>query len=577
MSPNWTTLLATFALALLLIGLGRLLDRCLWGGRSAESSAMAWLIFGWGLVSLTGALCALCGLTVLVPAVWLCMLGIVGYLIDLPLLPVACLMLGCLTVAPLLLIASAIPPMMYDEFAQWLPNTRFLVDYGRFPDLTNPNIWSAKAAYPPAIPVLGYGVYILIGSGWEFAAKIFTVIVAVSFGLILAQVIRERVGNIFALSIGVSCSTVLNPFFDPRISLTAYADAPTGFILAFLVYACWLVVEEQDLRRVGLPIFAGMLLILLRETNVVLVAGVAAALALIGRRGRFLSIALVSTSLAAFLLWRSYIVYAGIPPAILPRALSDWRWDAPWLVLESLITERLADHVAIGGGILLLSGFAIGILISRWQVFRPTRHLLLICSIVSLLWTSFLLWAYIAVFSPEEVVRAAAAWRYLAQLGPMFLLVCFAMAATTMPVKVPSVGAGVATTDVFAFATLLMPGLLIMGTRSHWQIDLQYPLKRRIHSVAEIIAPIIGAKPLTVVHPLDASEVALEIDYDLHRPLGSSVPSSRLDDQQGLVLNVTGFEGTACAHLLLRADSKRDDVTPTDLLAYCRRLNLASD
>ena len=577
MSPNWTTLLATFALALLLIGLGRLLDRCFWGGRSAESSAMAWLIFGWALVSLTGALCALCGLDVFVPAVWLGMLGIAGYLIDLPRRPVACLMLGCLAVAPLVLIASAIPPMMYDEFAQWLPNTRFLVDYGKFPDLTNPNIWSAKAAYPPAIPIIGYGVYILSGSGWEFGAKIFSVIVAVSFGLILAQVIRERVGNIFALSIGVSCSTVLNPFFDPRISLTAYADHPTGFIVAFLAYTSWLVVEKQDLRRVGPPIFAGMLLILLRETNVVLVLGVAAGLALIGRRGLFLSLALTSTSLAAFLVWRSYVAYAGIPPAISPRALSDWRWDAPWLVARSLITDRLANHVAIGGGTLLLSGFAILILVSHWQVFRPTRHLLLICSIVSLLWTSFLLWAYVAVFTPEEVARAAAAWRYLAQLGPMFLLVCFAMAATAMPVKMPSLRSGVSTKDVFAAATLLMPGLLIIDTWSHWQIDSQYPLKRRVHSVVGIIAPIIGAKPLTVVHPIDASEVALEIDYDLRRPLGSSVPSPRLDEQQGLVLNVTGFEGAACAHLWLRAGSEWDDVTPTDLMLYCRRLNLASD
>lgn len=281
MAPNWLTLLATLAVALLLVGMGRLLDRCLVSsGGSGQSAPMAWLIMGWAMASLTGALSALGGLPLFGPAVCLAVAGIAGHLVGLPRVRLARLMLGWLVVAPLLLIASTIPPMMFDEFAFWLPNTRFLVDFGKFPDLGNPNIWSGKAAYPPAIPIIGYGVQILIGRGWEMAAKIFSVLLAASFGLVLAQLVRERVGNAFALILGVAFSTVLNPFFDPRISLTAYADVPTGFVLAFLVYAAWRALDERGPNSMGPPIAASVLLVLLRETNVVLVAGVAAGLAL---------------------------------------------------------------------------------------------------------------------------------------------------------------------------------------------------------------------------------------------------------------------------------------------------------
>lgn len=228
----------------------------------------------------------------------------------------------------------------------------------------------------------------------------------------------------------------------------------------------------------------------------------------------------------------------------------------------------------------MLSAFTIVILILRWQVFRPARHLLLICGIVSFMWTVFLLWTYSAVFSLEDTARAASTWRYLAQLGPMLLLVCFVMLAAAMPVNatVETPRPLVSTKGAIVVATYLMPALFIIATRSHWQIDSQYPLKSRMRSVATIIAPVVAAKHLTVVHPVDALEVAVEVDYDLHRPSGSSVPSQLpvQGERQGLVLDITGFEGTRCPRLLFWAGSEWDDVTPTDLVQYCRRLNLAS-
>jgi hypothetical protein len=508
--------------------------------------------------------------------------GISGYLFGVPRLPLAHLLLGWLIVAPLLLIAATTPPTMYDEFTQWLPNTRFLVDHGRFPDFATPNVWSAKAAYPPAIPVIGYGVHALIGSGSDIAAKIFSVLLAASFGLVLAETIRYRFSNICALSIGVAFATVLNPFFDPRISLTAYADVPTGFVLAILVFVGWRALDEHVGYGMGRLIAASVLIVLLRESNIVLVAGVAIGLGLTGRRGRTLCIAVSIVSIAVFLLWRSYITAAAMPPSLVPRALPDWQWSAPRLVLRSLIMDRLANNMVLGGGALLLGVVAIATLVSRWRAFRPLGHLLLICGTVASVWIAFLLWCYVAVFSPEEIARAASTWRYLAQLGPTLILVCFAMVAVAFPVGTK--GNAPPKPKVFAvgrlpIATCILPGLLVVATHSHWQIDMQYPMKRTLHAVAPIIAPMIGTGPVAVVHPIDSKEIAAEIDYDLHRPAGSSVPLQTLDhdDQHEFVLDATGLENARCPRLLRRVGLGWSDTTPSDLLHYCEQQNLVMD
>ncbi|HET6198064.1 MAG TPA: hypothetical protein VFE12_20030, partial [Acetobacteraceae bacterium] len=212
-------MLATIAVALLLIGIGRVVERLSPTGVSELAAPAAWLITGWAVAALAGALCAAGGIALAWPAALLGVTGMGGYCIGVPRGPLLKLAAAWLIVAPLLLIASTIPPTMFDEFAQWLPNTRFLVEHGRFPDAAAPNIWSAKPAYPPAIPIIGYAVQTVSGHGAELAAKIFSVLLAASFGLTLAGLLRTRLGLPLALAVGVAFATVADPFFDPRVSL----------------------------------------------------------------------------------------------------------------------------------------------------------------------------------------------------------------------------------------------------------------------------------------------------------------------------------------------------------------------
>lgn len=564
-------LFGTLALAIVFVGIGRLAERVVPTGAPDLAAPAGWLVAGWSVASLAAALCAAIGIPLLWPAIGLGMVGIAGHLVPQPQRPLLWLGAGWLMIAPLVLIAGTIPPTMFDEFAHWLPNTRFLVEHGQFPDMASPNIWSFKPSYPSAIPILGYGVHGLSGRGSEMAAKVFAVLLAGSFALVLAECVSRRLGVAIALAIGVGFATVLNPFFDPRIALTAYADTPTGFVLGYLIYLCWRDLDEPNARGAWRAVSAAMLLVLLRETNIVLIAGVAIGLALTNARGRALGAMVIVAAIAAFLLWRGYVAAAAMPPAMVPRALAAWRWDAPWLVVRSLIVDRLANNLVIGGGAVALLVLAAVAVVSYWRIFRPIRHLLVLAGAAAGVWIAFLLWSYVAVFNDDEIGRAASAWRYLSQLGPALILVCFAIVGAVIGGKTHHTGPTSTAKSIAIVLACLIPGALIAATRAHWQIDAQYPGTRAIHEIASALKPVIGNEPLNVVHPVDAPGFAIEIDYDLHRPAGASGAFQTIDQagRSGYLLDVKDLEIGRCPHLMRWSENAWHEVAGTSLLKAC--------
>ena len=574
------TLLGTLAVAIAFVGIGRLAERIVPTGAPDLVAPTAWLIAGWSLASFAAALCAAMGIQLLWPAIGLGVIGIAGYLVPQPQRPLLWLGIGWLMVAPLVLIASTIPPTMFDEFAHWLPNTRFLVEHGQFPDIVSPNVWSFKPSYPPAIPIVGYGVHGLTGRGSEIAAKIFSVLLAASFGLVLAECVSRRLGVAIALAIGVAFATVINPFFDPRTALTAYADTPTGFVLGYLIFVCWRDLDEPNARGVWRAVSAAVLLVLLRETNIVLVAGVAIGLALTNRRGRVLGAMAIAAAIGAFLLWRGYVISAAMPPAMMPRALAEWRWDAPWLVVRSLIVDRLANNPLLGGAAFGLLMLAAAAFVLHRRIFQPLRHLLLLAGTAAAVWTAFLLWSYIAVFNDDEIARAASAWRYMSQLGPTLILVCFGIVAAAIGEKsiAPRARSAFSAKNVVVVLACMIPGGLVLATRAHWQIQSQYPGTRAIHEIATALKPIIGDEPLDVVHPVDAPGFAIEIDYDLHRPVGASVPFQTIDQagRKGYLLDAKDVESARCPRLMRWTEKGWGEVAAAPLLRACTGRNAAA-
>jgi hypothetical protein len=575
--------------SLSLIGLGALACaplRLAPGGGPAR--ALYLLLAGWWALAILAVFCAIAGW----PIAWLRAVlafgGLGGLTLmlwrrDLPLLPLG---LAWLALAPLVVLAAALPPTVYDEFVQWLPNTRYLVFNDAFPTAASPNVWSVAPSYPPALPLLGYLVGAFVPGGFEIVSKTFAVLLGAATGLLLARPFLDRASVWIAAPLGAAAMTVASPFFDPRIALTSYADMPTAFVLVACVFAFWRSLGDAGATWLWPAAMTASLLILLRETNIVLVAGLAAGLLLVGRKGWRPLLVLLLASGVTLALWRLYMLGAAIPPRLVPRTPDQWDWGAPAILFRVLLSDRLMNNPAAGFGTVAFGLLAVAAIVAGWRRASPSfRQLASIAMALLVTWGGFLVWSYIAFFSPEEIAGAGSAWRYGAQLGPLLLLVMAEAAAAAWrgaPARLP---AGARPLQVAAaVAALGAPMLAVSATASHWRIDCRYPDIAALRQIAPAIRDRLGDARLAVLHPVEASVHAVALDYTLRRPFGLSLPTTTLPGDDGLgslVLDLREIDraslqrtGEVPAVTLLRRDGT---AWAADLVVRVRRLDICRD
>jgi hypothetical protein len=523
---------AVLVLALLLAGAGALVARQSPRRASAPDDAVHVLLAGWLAITLLGIGCAIAELRLHLLPVALALAGAAGLwrcwrTRDTSL---GWLIWSWVALFPLVALAAGLPPTLYDEFAQWLPNARFLAENDAFATAVRPNVFTDKPGYPPASTLIGYLAGFLVAGGHELAPKVFTVLLGGAAGLVLAAPFAPRISLWIGVPLGAALATVFNPFFDPRIALTAYTDLPTAFVLAVGVAAAWQAGERQatetpypgDAARLAT---IGALLVLLRETNIVLVAALALALLALGRRGWRAAMVLGLAAAGATALWRVHLLIAGIPPRLTPRPLAEWDWTAPGTLLRVLFSERLANNpvLAIGAGLFILLVAGIGVWAMR-RAMPPLRRLVTLVAILVTSWMAFVVWCYIALFTPQEIAGAGSFWRYATQVGPAMLYVlAVAVAALT--------GAGSAAVPMArgrhrlaVAACLAILPVFLLATLPHWRIDCRYPDIALMRPVAKAVASRIEGEPIILVNPGDPAAMGVALDYHLRRYNGATRP-----------------------------------------------------
>jgi hypothetical protein len=279
------------------------------------------------------------------------------------------------------LLVAGTPASAFDEFAQWLPNTRYLVEqahYWTWPDWIGV---SSKPGYPNASAVVPLLAAQLAGPDVEAPFKTFAVILLAGFGATLASLVTTRWSTDavrpataalarIALVAGGCLVAFVDPFMDPRIGFTAYTDGPSAIVIAMAVLAAafGLGAARRGAERAasGWFAWAGLLsltLILLRQTNLVLVAALSGGcglLLLVLRAGTARlrlrwALLLIAPPAIGGLVWQAHLWAARIGPDISPRPVGSWDWTAPLTVFRAFILDRLAGNPLLGGGAMVIA------------------------------------------------------------------------------------------------------------------------------------------------------------------------------------------------------------------------------
>jgi hypothetical protein len=573
--------LAVAAVFAAMAGLGtlpaRLIERVQRPNRLLRLPLLA--VAGWGLAALVSAAAAVADLDQTWPARALLGLGLVLLVpfraadrtSRLQLASDLAVLLGL--AAPLGLLVAATPATGFDEFAQWLPNTRYLVEHGRYwvwPDWIGA---SSKPGYPNGSVVVALLVSQWVGPEVEAPFKIFVVLLLGGFGAALASLAvasptadparawKRRVAAVGAMAAGCLVS-FLDPFVDPRISLTALADTPTAVILAMggLVASLGVGAARRGADGGATSWFAwtGLLsltLVMLRTTNIVLVAAIGLScgiLVLTAKAGglrlrlRWAAILLGPTA-AGEAVWHAYLLTARIGADMTPRPLSDWDWAAPLTVARVFLLDRLSGNLLIAAGALCIVGLALVGGIVVWRRLEtegdddhpPPRPLLALTGIITLSFLAFLSWTYIAVFSPDEVARAASLWRYLTELGPLIVLAGCSILFSLVPARWWE-GRSLRALTLAGGGACVLTLLLPLIARDYYRLDCRYPDVMAARRVADQLrsalrpfgpdAPGTAARA-AVLHPTMGDWMAYALAFDLRWPASDRLVQFRTKDE----------------------------------------------
>jgi len=334
--------------------------------------------------------------------------------------------------APLFLIASAMVASQWDEFSHWLPSQRYLLEAERFPGRDNPETGGTFPAYPYAWPLLGYLASRLVGRLIENVGGVFNVMLLVTFGVLVARVVRDTLGqrtlSWTVLAVGGLAVTLFNPTFVPKVVLTAYADVASAAMVGIAGVLAWRMLDAEAAGEpaagVHLSWQAGLALLVLvslKQATLVLFALIVGAVVLVVLRdpavrlialGRLLP-GLVLPPVATYLVWRYHVAteLSGREFSIMPFA--------QWLI--ALIPEIVGRMIVVLSkkGVyfaLMLAAVGFGVR-GLWRFRGSFDRLAIIVGAVFLGYNAFLLFSYVAAFGEFDARRVASLWRYNMHLG----------------------------------------------------------------------------------------------------------------------------------------------------------------
>jgi hypothetical protein len=255
------------------------------------------------------------------------------------------------------------------------------------------------------------------------------------------------------------------------------------------------------------------------------------------------AVLLVVPAAIGLLAWQAHLWAARIGPDIAPRPFAAWDWSAPLIVARAFILDRLADNPLVGSAAAVFVAAVVTCGVVVWRrlpgddggTLSPPRVMAALAAIVSVGFTAFLAWAYIAVFSAEEVAAAASLWRYLSELGPLLVLAGVCVLVSQLPKRRPNAPVAIAFTAVGAIALVMLP----WAGRAYYRLDCRFPdvaaARAAIAELRPALAPFQSSPTsparVAVVNPTMGDWMAYALAFDMRWPASGEVVRFRVKNE----------------------------------------------
>ena len=427
---------------------------------------------------------------------------------------------------PLWLIMLTARPSQPDTFLNLLPNAAYLHDYGMLPSDAGPPSHSYLPGAPYNLQLWAYLAGLTLPDLPASAMAHINVLLHLLFGLLLARVVQffgreDTVAPSWgATAFGLLLATGLNPGFVPRIYFASYSEASVAVCLGA---AGWLAAKslsgvaagERPWRDLGALALVLAALVNIKQEAVAFVAALAlgiGVLALASRRGtRLRALALhvpvFLPAAALYLVWR-WFVLVNFQQGELKLLPSDqWQWE-----MLPEVFHRIGE-IILGKGVFfgLLAIAMISLvhrLVSR-GLDLPARLLALLVA-VFLGYNAFLLFTYVAHFSPEMSADAHSFFRYNTHLSLLLVIALTTLARSVVSER--SLMPGPPRRRMAAAAAVLLAVLapVLMVKRLRFDLVMPQPLVRALGTdTAELLRP---GDRLALVLPGDNGSVATMLE-----------------------------------------------------------------
>ena len=438
-------LLAVLASGLVMILLGRLIL----GPRTLPEVG---LIAGWGTVALVLTLWgASTTESMRIPAAILVGIAAIaaftprGHMDRSELIAIGRLLLLAL---PLIAVLAAAYPSGPDTFTNQLPNAAYLYDYGAFPASNRPPMLAVWPAFPYNLQLAAFLPALLVPA---FPPNILThvnLLLELAFALLLArsmrgpQAVSAAAPTWAAIGGALLLTTFLNPGFDPKIQFSGYGDPTVALTVAFAAWQAERLLAALAGDRSIPEERLGLVLVLLagvaiKQVSVFLMGSVVLVALLLGAFDRRIGFPRAFSSLTtAFLpaallvgVWRFYVATHFAPDdelRLLP--VDQWSLASIPAILSSMVfvtSQRLPFFVLLYG----VGLSAIPVVARRGLT--PAARLFLMTLGVTLLYTGFLIFTYVAHFPGEIGASAHSFFRYNTHLGLLATMAAVVFARET--------------------------------------------------------------------------------------------------------------------------------------------------